>query len=57
LGIVVKDNYGLILGTKCITMEMVTDFSLVEVMGALYAVQFCKEVGFLTFCLKGMTIQ
>ncbi|XP_062167106.1 receptor-like protein 6 [Alnus glutinosa] len=25
-------------------MEMVTDFSLVEVMGALYAVQFCKEL-------------
>jgi hypothetical protein len=58
LGIVVRDYYGLILGAKCITMEMVADSSLAKVIGALYAVQFCKEVGFfLTFYLKGMSIQ
>jgi hypothetical protein len=34
----VRGCYGLILGAKCITMEMVTDSSLAEVMGALYAV-------------------
>jgi benzoyl-CoA reductase/2-hydroxyglutaryl-CoA dehydratase subunit BcrC/BadD/HgdB len=33
---VVGDDYGLILGAKCIMMEMVTDYSLAEVIGALY---------------------
>jgi len=53
LGIVVRDYYGLILGAKCITMEMVKDSSLAEVMGALYAVQFCKEVGFFDVLFEG----
>jgi hypothetical protein len=30
-------------------MEMVVDSSLAEVMGELYAVQFCKKVGFFFF--------
>jgi hypothetical protein len=59
LGIVVKDCYGLILGAKCITMETVADSSFAEVVGALYAVQSCKEVSFFFFMffLKGMPIQ
>jgi hypothetical protein len=45
----VKDYYGLILEAKCITMEMVINSSLIKVMGALYTVQFCKEIGFFYF--------
>jgi hypothetical protein len=50
---VVGDDYGLILGAKCIMMEMVTDYSLAEVIGALYAVQFCKDVGFFYVLFEG----
>jgi hypothetical protein len=32
---------------------MATDSSLAEIVSALYAVQFCKEIGFM-FCFKGM---
>jgi ribonuclease HI len=53
LGIVVRDCCGLILGAKCIAMEMVADSSLAEVMGALYAVQFCKEVDFFDVLFEG----
>jgi len=34
---------------KCITMEIVADSNLPEVVGALYVVQFCKEVVQLLF--------
>jgi len=34
---------------KCITMEIVADSNLPEVVGALYVVQFCKEVVFFFF--------
>jgi hypothetical protein len=60
LGIVVKNCYGLILGAKCITMEMVADSSLAEVMGALYTYMQCnfaKRLVFMMFCLKGMPIK
>jgi hypothetical protein len=46
LGIVVRDYYGLILGAKCITMEMVPDSSMAEAVSVLYEVQFCKEIDF-----------
>jgi hypothetical protein len=52
-----RDCYGLILGAKCITMEIVAYSSLAEVMSALYAVQFCKEVGFFDVSFEGMPIQ
>jgi hypothetical protein len=50
---VVKDCYGLILGAKCIAMEMVADSSLAEAVGALYVVQLCKEVDFFDVLFEG----
>jgi ribonuclease HI len=41
------------LGAKSTYQQIVVDPKVVEVMAALNAVQFCKEVGFLDVMLEG----
>jgi hypothetical protein len=53
MGCVARDHAGNFLGAKSTYQQIVVDPKVVEVMAALNAVQFCKEVGFLDVMFEG----
>jgi len=53
LGVIARDNNGLFLGARSVTKQVKADPNLAEVMAALLAVQFSKEVGFFDVILEG----
>jgi ribonuclease HI len=57
LGIVARDFQGYFLGAKCVVKRVVVDPKTAEAMAALWAVQFCKEVGFFEVLFEGDAAQ
>jgi ribonuclease HI len=53
LVIVAKDRNGFVLSAKSVTKELVAEFNIVEVMGALCVMQFCQEAGFFDVLFEG----
>jgi hypothetical protein len=57
LGIVARDCSGMFLGAKCIRKPIFVKPKMVEAMAALWAVLFCKEVGFFEVVFEGDSAQ
>lgn len=53
MGFIARDCHGEILGTKCVAQTVRVEPSMAKVMVALYAIQFCKEVGFFAMIFEG----
>ncbi len=54
LGIIARDNSGFCLGACSVTKQVQVPPKMAEVMAALQAVQFSKEVGFMDVIFKAM---
>jgi hypothetical protein len=57
LGIVARDCRGMFLGAKCVKKPILVEPMIAEAMVALWAVLFCKEVGFFEVVFKGDSAQ
>jgi hypothetical protein len=57
LGVIVRDCNGVCLGARSVTKQMKVDSKTIEVMAALFAMQFSKEVGFLDVIFEGDAAQ
>jgi hypothetical protein len=53
VGLVARDAFGMVLGGRCVSRCLRTDPLTAEAMGALFAVQFCIEVGFFDVVFEG----
>jgi ribonuclease HI len=57
LGVIAKDSNGVSLGARSVTKQVNANPITVEVMAALLAMQFNKEIGFLDVIFEGDTAQ
>jgi len=57
LGIVARDCNGRFLGARCIRKPFLVEPKIAEAMAALWAVIFCKEVGFFEVVFEGDSLQ
>jgi len=53
VGLVARDAFGMVLGARCVSRCLRTDPLTAEAMAALFAVQFCIEVGFFDVVFEG----
>jgi hypothetical protein len=53
LGLIARDCCGDVLGARCISKILRVDPKLAEAMAALYAVQFCLQLGFFEVIFEG----
>jgi hypothetical protein len=51
------DSNGFCLGARSVTKQVIADPKMAEVVAALFAKQFSKEVGFLNVIFKGMLLK
>lgn len=57
LGFVARDCRGRFLGARCIRKPFLVEPKMAEAMAALWAVLFCKEVGFFEVLFEGDSAQ
>lgn len=53
VGLVARDAFGMMLGARCVSRCLCMDPLTAEAMAALFAVQFCIEVGFFDVVFEG----
>ncbi len=56
-GIVARDCEGFLLGAKCVHLNLLVDPKVAEVMAALHAILFSREVGFFDVVFEGDALQ
>jgi hypothetical protein len=56
-GIVARDCEGFLLGAKCVHLKLLVDPKVAEVMAALHAILFSREVGFFDVVFEGDALQ
>ncbi|XP_062149801.1 uncharacterized protein LOC133858359 [Alnus glutinosa] len=57
LGCVIRNDEGIIMGAKCCVYKVNADPLLAEVMAALFALEFCLEMGLAKIISEGDSLQ